>query len=232
MKHFAVRDNQDYRNAFLHAASIYFMTTTQIPQWSMKCDYVETCNCDYACPCNFNGFPSNGFCRALVLYHIRTGNYGDVRLDGLDVVYAASWPKAIHEGNGIMQLFITNRASKDQRAALLDILSGKAKGEGAFAIFASTLKYVLEPQFVDINVKIDGKKSSFSVPGVMDVQLESFKNPVTGEEHEVKVQLPKGFAWKLADAAKTAVMKIVTPSLNFDESGRNAYVAMVEYKGP
>jgi hypothetical protein len=41
---------------------------------------------------------------------------------------------------------------------------------------------MLDPQFVDINVKIDGRKSSFSLSRVMDVQLESLKNPVTGEE--------------------------------------------------
>ncbi|MGH9998515.1 MAG: DUF1326 domain-containing protein, partial [Nitrosopumilaceae archaeon] len=87
------------------------MTTLQIPRWKIKADYVETCNCDYGCPCNFNGFPTYGFCRALVLYHIQSGNYGDVNLDGLDVVFVGSWPKAIHEGNGSSQLFITKKAN-------------------------------------------------------------------------------------------------------------------------
>jgi hypothetical protein len=61
---------------------------------------------------------------------------------------------------------------------------------------------LLEPQFVDINITIDGKKSSFSVPGVMDVQLESFIIQVTGEEQDTKIQIQKGFIWKLADGAK------------------------------
>lgn len=198
----------------------------------MKIDYVETCNCDFGCPCNFSGFPTYGFCRALVLYHIREGSCGDEKLDGLDVIYAASWPKAIHEGNGTMQLFISKDASSGQRAALVDIFSGKAKGEGPFALFASTLKYILEPQFVEIKSKIDGKKSGFSVPGIIDVRLESFKNPVTGAEQEVKIQLPNGFIWRLADATKTSVMNILTKNLNFDDSGQNALVSVVEYKGP
>lgn len=207
-------------------------STLQIPKWRMKMDYVEACNCDYGCPCNFNGFPTYGFCRALVLYHIREGNYGDVRLDNIDVIYAGSWPKAIHEGSGTMQLFITKNISAKQRAAVVNIFSGRAKGEGPFALFAGTLKYILDPQFVDINVKIDGKKSSFSVAGVIDVGLESFRNPVTGEEQDTKIQLPKGFIWKIADAAKTAVMRILTPNLNFDDSGKNAFFSVVEYKGP
>jgi hypothetical protein len=61
-------------------------TTTQIPKWNIYADYVEACNCDYGCPCNFNGFPTYGSCHALVLIHIRSGSYGDIRLDGLDFV--------------------------------------------------------------------------------------------------------------------------------------------------
>jgi hypothetical protein len=208
-------------------------STTHIPTWHLKADYVETCNCDYGCPCNFDGFPSSGFCRALVLYHIREGNYGDVKLDGFDVVGAYSWPKAIHEGNGTMQLYITkNTPYNNIRSALVDIFSGKAKGEGPFALFAGTIKYFLEPQFVDINIKIDGKRSSFTVSNIMDVHLESFMNPVTGEEQDTKIQLPKGFIWKVAEAAKTKIMRITTPSLNFDHSGKNAFYSVVEYRGP
>lgn len=131
-----------------------------------------------------------------------------------------------------MQLFITKRASKEQRDVLVTIMLGKAKGEGPFAVFAGTYRYVLDPQSVDINVKIDGRKSSFSIPRVMDVQLESFKNPVTGEEQDTKIQLPTGFIWKLADAAKSKMMRITTTNLNFNGSGKNAFYSVVEYKGP
>src|SRR5919106_6783001 len=159
-------------------------TTTQIPKWNLKADYIETCNCDYGCPCNLNGFPTHGSCQALLLFHVRNGSYGDTKLDGLDFVAAQYWPKAIHEGNGTTQLFITNQAGEEQRQALINIYSGKATGDSPFSLFAGTFKYFLEPQFVDIRVNINGKKSSFSVPDIMDVQTESFTNPVTGEEQD------------------------------------------------
>jgi hypothetical protein len=66
----------------------------------------------------------------------------------------------------------------------------------------------------------------------MDVQIESFTNPVTGEEQDTKMQLPKGFIWNLAEAAKSRIMRITTQSLNFDHSGQNAYYLVVDYKGP
>jgi hypothetical protein len=62
----------------------------------------------------------------------------------------------------------------------------------------------------------------------MDVQTESFTNPVTGEEQDTKIQLPKGFIWKLAEAAKSKIMHITTPR----HSGQNAFYAVVDFKGP
>ena len=67
---------------------------------------------------------------------------------------------------------------------------------------------------------------------ILDVQVASFANPVIGEEQDIKVELPKGFIWKIASMAKTKVMRIMTLNLNFDDSGKNARYSVVEYKGP
>jgi uncharacterized membrane protein YqjE len=42
----------------------------------------------------------------------------------------------------------------------------------------------------------------------------------------------KGFIFKLADAAKSKIMRITLPEMNFDHSGKNAFYSVVEYKGP
>jgi hypothetical protein len=60
----------------------------------------------------------------------------------------------------------------------------------------------------------------------------NFVNPVTGEKQDTKIQLPKGFIFKLADVVKTKVMRILTLNLNFDDSGKNASYSAVEFKGP
>jgi hypothetical protein len=44
--------------------------------------------------------------------------------------------------------------------------------------------------------------------------------------------MPKGFIFKMADAAKTKLIRISTPNMNFDDSGQNAFFAQVEYGGP
>jgi hypothetical protein len=198
-------------------------------KWAFTADYVETCNCDYGCPCNFNGFPTNNRCEALVGYHIRHGHYGTVALAGLDCVYAAAWPNPIHEGNGSATLFISDKASAPQRDALVEILSGRAGGEGPFAIFGGTITVWHEPQFVPIEFVFNGNSSRFAVPGYLEVALEGFTNPVTGERHNLKIELEKGFIWKVANAAKTKVMKIFGGGLKFAHPGQNAFHTIVEF---
>jgi hypothetical protein len=203
-----------------------------ISHWKIEADYIESCNCDFGCPCNFSGFPTGGRCEALVGYHIRSGSYGSLQLDGLDFVYAASWPRAIHEGGGMLRVYIDERASAEQRAALTEITYGRAGGNGCFPVFSSTMRYSLDPQFVPVRIRVDGKRSNFSVPGVLEVQLAPHVDPVSGNEQDVQVSLPKGFIWQLANAVKTAAMRITTPNLNFDHRGQNAFWTTVEFHGP
>ncbi len=202
------------------------------PKWSFKADYIESCNCTYACPCNFVGFPTDGICEALVAYHIQYGYYENTPLDGLDFVLAWAWPNAIHDGNGTAAFFITDRASPEQRQALAQIVTGKAGGKGPFAVFATTYTTTYEPQFVPIEIVVDGFNSRFNVPGVLDVAIQGFTDPVSGKPGNPKklVADRPGLIFDWAYAAMTKVMRIMGGGLKFDHSGRNAFHTVVEYQ--
>jgi hypothetical protein len=206
---------------------------SKIERWKIGVDYVETCNCSFGCPCNFSGYPTDGYCEALVGYHIREGRYGKTKLDGIDVVYAAAWPKAIHQGNGTLRLYVSDTTTPAQRDAVVRIFSGQAQGGGPFALFAGTFSTVEVPVFTRIEFEVAGRRSAFRVPGAVEVALVPFVNPVSGEEQDVRVNLPKGFIWRSVKAAKTAVMRILgTGPLSFDHSGQNGFYARLEYAGP
>ena len=206
----------------------------KIPRWRVTVDYVETCNCEFGCPCNFGGFPSDGRCEALVGYHIHEGRFGSTRLDGLDVIYAAAWPRAIHQGGGTLRLYVSERATPPQRDAMVRIFSGHAEGNGPFALFAGTFTDVQEPVFTTIELEVKGRESWFRVPGVLEATLAPHTNPVSGELQDVRLSLPKGFIFKTALAARSLVMRILgTGALSFDHSGRNAFFARrLEFQGP
>src|SRR3954452_24101473 len=97
-------------------------------KWSLEADFIQACNCDYGCPCEFSAPPTKGFCEGMGAWRIKGGTYGNVSLDGLGLAFAAHWPKAIHEGNGTCGLLFDERANPQQREALLQICSGKAGG--------------------------------------------------------------------------------------------------------
>ena len=57
-----------------------------VPKWRVQGDWFDTCNCSIPCPCTFAQPPTTGDCEGILAWHIRKGNYGDVRLDGLSVM--------------------------------------------------------------------------------------------------------------------------------------------------
>ena len=89
--------------------------------------------------------------------HICNGHFGEPTLDRLDFVYAASWPRAIRQGDGTLCIYISDRGDTAQRAAIADIAYCHAGGDGPYAIFA--MRYRLEPQILTIDMHVDGKRS-------------------------------------------------------------------------
>lgn len=67
------------------------MSASAKTKWNLVADFLQACNCDYGCPCEFSAPPTRGFCEGMGAWKIITGNYGAVKLDGLGVAFAARW---------------------------------------------------------------------------------------------------------------------------------------------
>jgi hypothetical protein len=201
--------------------------------WVIRGPEITICNCSNGCPCQFNSLPTNGNCRAAVSMHIDKGHYGSVKLDGLRWAATAAWPGPIHMGHGEIQPIVDERATPEQREALLKIMSGQDTEPGAtfFNVFVSMCDTVHPPMFKKIEFKSDMKsrESHFSVPGVVEVRTEAIKNPVTGKPHHAKVSLPAGFEYSEAEYASRSA-KSAGP-IALDTSGRHAHLAMLHLTG-
>jgi hypothetical protein len=164
-------------------------------QWQMRGTGYEFCNCDFGCGCNFGGFPNSkdGSCHALVGMHIATGVCGNVVLDGVKCAALVKWPKAIHEGNGKC-VFVADPATTDKQIEVLaQIFSGQLGGL-PWELLGPTMQVVgLEKK--KITITGSGVKSTFHIDGIGEARGEALKNPVTGEDHQVIVDLPTGFIW-------------------------------------
>ena len=107
-------------------------------EWLLKGEYVKNCNCAPGCPCDFWAPPTHHKCEGMVAMRITKGHFGSVSLDGLIFAAAANWPGPLHEGKGTLQPYVLDKATEDQRNALLTIMSGKA-GNAWFEVLASTI---------------------------------------------------------------------------------------------
>ncbi len=173
--------------------------------WSMKGPEYVNCNCDYGCPCQFNALPTDGTCRAVTAMRIEEGHFGDVSLTGLCWAATLSWPRAIHEGNGTMQAIIDERADDDQRHALIEIVHGRETEPGAtmLQVFSTTMTKVHDPLFmaIELDIDIDERTARLVVPGMIEGTMEPIRNPVTGNPHRARIDLPNGFEYTLAEVA-------------------------------
>jgi hypothetical protein len=171
--------------------------------WEIEGTELINCNCSYGCPCQFNALPSKGFCEAMGAISIENGHFGDVRLDGLKIAVVFQWPGPIHEGKGKGQPIVDIRASDQQREALLKIMSGQDTEPFAtmFAVFAATVDTVFDPIFTSIEyeVDVDARRGKVRVDGVFELDGVPIRNPVSGQEHRARIDLPHGFEYEIAE---------------------------------
>lgn len=174
--------------------------------WVLKAREFANCNCDFGCPCQFNGRPTQGNCRAVIGLQIEEGKHRATRLDGLKAVFVAAWPGAIHEGHGEVLVIIDERATEAQREALLRIFSGQDTDPGAsvWQVFSTTFEKFYDPIFapIDITIDVDARRASLRVPDVVDARCQPILNPITGAEHRVRIDMPSGFEFTFAEVGR------------------------------
>jgi len=172
-------------------------------EWSIKGREFANCNCSYGCPCQFNALPTHGFCEAAGGFHIESGHYGPVRLDGLRAAGIYQWPGPVHLGNGAMQLIVDERANAAQRDALIRIMSGQDTNDAAtmWWVFSAMCTTKHPPIFapIDLAIDIDGRKGHLLIKGVVESTGVPIRNPVTGAEHRARIDLPSGFEYRIAE---------------------------------
>jgi hypothetical protein len=99
--------------------------------WSLRGEYMESCNCDYLCPCiytNPQGPVTYDHCTAVMAFRIDEGRSGATRLDGLKFALVIRSGKVMADGNWVFGAVVDAAADPAQRPALAAIAGGDAGG--------------------------------------------------------------------------------------------------------
>jgi hypothetical protein len=166
----------------------------QTPQWHAAGDWFDVCSCDIPCPCEFAQAPSRNQCAGALAWHIREGRFGDVELDGLNVVAVGSFEGNIWEGatTSIMGIFMDERADPRQREALQSIFGGQAGGWPAG--FAALIQETRGLEFAPISFEVADDLAYWraEVPGRVVAGAEALAGPTTPPGKRVQLLNPPG----------------------------------------
>ncbi len=182
------------------------MTTTaetaQRTQYRLTGTGYEFCNCQPGCTCNFSGFPTSpdGSCKAAVGTHVIEGHCGDVDLSGIKAIAILDWPGPIHDGNGKAIFVVPPAVTEEQLGCMAQIFTGQLGGL-PWSILGTTFE-VAGVVRTEVEIDDDGINSGFRAAGVGEAKGSSLKNPVTGEDHAVAIDLDEGFIWKRGDCGQ------------------------------
>lgn len=171
-------------------------------------------------------------------YHIKKGQYGDVSLNGLNVLALANFKGNIWAGNtkANIAVFFDETANQEQREALDMIFTGKA---GGFMAEFAKLVEVRGIEFAPIKIDVAEDLSHWSVeiPGKIRANAEALTGPMTPPGKRVEsLNLPGSevgpgtvATWGIAVAAE-----VNAPNVRYQwrGTGRSSKYIPFNWSGP
>ncbi len=142
--------------------------------WSLRGEYMESCNCDYLCPCvytNPQGPATQDNCTAVMVFRIDEGRSGTVRLDGLKFALVIRSGKVMADGNWIFGAVVDEAADPAQRQALGAIASGEAGGTPS-VIRQNLVGDFRGVEFKPIEFTIVGLTRRVAIPQLLSFEIE------------------------------------------------------------
>jgi hypothetical protein len=205
--------------------------------WSIRGEYMESCNCEVLCACllgprSEQGWalarPTEGYCNALMLFKIHDGRYGQVPLAGTMVGLAIHTPQAMGLGDWTFALYLDERVSGEQRDASEKIFSGQSGG-AVGRLFGPLIKKRLPNRVTKMELGRDGRQGWGQIPGVMDIKYEG----ILGFDGSASwLDNLRHFVSKRLYTCKSTSSVFRDHGMDWNNSGRNAYYASFEWAGP
>jgi len=208
-----------------------------IPQWHVAGDWFDVCKCNVPCPCEFAQAPTYGDCEGILVWHVNEGNYGDVSLDGLNVLAFGAFEGNIWKGESsvTVAMFLDDRADEQQLEALQIVFGGQAGGWPAD--FANLIGEIRGMETAPIQFEIADDLASWraEIPGKASAVAEALTGPTTPEGERVQTLNPPGSevgpggvaTWGVATRDKADAF-----GFSWDRTGQSSKHIPFDWSGP
>lgn len=198
-------------------------------EWNMTGEFLESCSCKGACPCVYLGSPTEGDCTALVGWHIDSGRYGDLPLDGLNVAVALNSPGAMADGNWKAVLYLDQNADEAQQEALGAIFGGQVGGHPA--MLASLIGDVRGVELMPIEFDIEQGRRHLKLGQSAQAEVHAIEGQggrdVTIDNHPFAVAPGETLV-----VASSRSLRHQAHGIDLDLSERTAFYSPFNYAGP
>jgi hypothetical protein len=148
-------------------------------KWKIEGQYMETCNCDFVCPCitsNLAARPTEGDCKATLVLRIDKGERNGVKLDGVKFIVMLLSPGKMSDGGLTVGLIIDESASPEQVDAVTAIATGAAGGP--MAAIGPLVANMAGVERRPIKFTMDGMKRSASAGDLAEIACEGVASAV------------------------------------------------------
>jgi hypothetical protein len=189
--------------------------------YSFTGSLIEACSCNVLCPCWIGEDPDLGDCRTFLSFHIDSGRIRTMDVSNLSVVIVAYVPGNILAGNWDAVVLIDERATPEQREALLAAFGGQLGGP--IADWAGLIGTVKGVEYVPISHRVSGGVGTLEIGEILDAQMEPYRNAdgtVTTLRDSVFSTVPGSPAW----VSKASRYRLSLPAYGWEWQfeGRNA----------
>ena len=149
--------------------------TVAVSGWWAKGLLFENCNCQLVCPghVHFSNDCTEERCIGYWAMRFDEGSYGDLDLAGVKAVVGYDAPQNMISGGWTEAVIIDERASPAQRAAVDDILTGRAGGP--WAVLGRFVGRRLPTRTLPIEITDEEAVKRIAIEGLLSSSIENIR---------------------------------------------------------
>jgi hypothetical protein len=180
---------------------------------------LEVCTCNILCPCWVGEDPDGGTCDGLLTWQVDKGTVNSVDVSGHTISLLCHIPGNILKGNWRVRVYVDDKATAEQKDALLDVWTGKLGGP--VADFAKLVSEVIAVEQVPITFEMKGVDGIVKIGNAVEAGLKPFQG-ATGKDTAIYDTIFTTIPGSPAYVGKADYYKANTPEFQINLTGHNA----------
>lgn len=139
---------------------------------------LEVCDCRVLCPCWIGEDPDNGTCDTIIAWRFDKGTIEGVDVAGRTIAVQAHVPGNILQGNWKAAIYVDDKASPQQKDAILKVYTG-ALG-GPVGDLVKLVGEVVSVESAPITFEVQGGRGTLKVGEAGYAELEPYQGATGG----------------------------------------------------